>query len=60
LAALAPHAKIVSNKRYVDNGSVVTSAGVSTGIDMCLFVVGKIAGVDAASKTAVNIEYSRP
>jgi transcriptional regulator GlxA family with amidase domain len=60
LAALAPHTKIVSNRNYVDNGSVVTSAGVSTGIDMCLFVVGNIVGEDVAAKTAENMEYSRP
>jgi transcriptional regulator GlxA family with amidase domain len=60
LADLAPHTKIVSNKKYVDNGSVVTSAGVSTGIDMCLFVVGKIAGEVSAVKTAENMEYSCP
>jgi len=60
LSRLAPHTRIASDTQYVDNGSVVTSAGVSTGIDMCLFVVGKIAGQDVAHKTAENMEYIRP
>ena len=59
LSRLAPQTKIVSNTRYVDNGSVVTSAGVSTGIDMCLYVVGKLAGEEAAAKTVKNMEYTR-
>jgi transcriptional regulator GlxA family with amidase domain len=58
LSKLAPQTEILSNIPYVDNGSVTTSAGVSTGIDMCLFVVGKIFGEEASRRTAHNMEYT--
>ena len=58
LSKLAPQTEILSKIPYVDNGSVVTSAGVSTGIDMCLFVVGKIVGEQASRLTAHNMEYT--
>jgi transcriptional regulator GlxA family with amidase domain len=60
LSELAPGTEVLSDVRYVDNGTVVTSAGVSSGIDMCLFVVGKLAGPAAARKTARNMEYVYP
>jgi len=58
LSKLAPQTEILSNIPYVDNGSVVTSAGVSTGIDMCLFVVGKIVSNEVSRLTAHNMEYT--
>jgi transcriptional regulator GlxA family with amidase domain len=60
LSALSPGTEVLDDVRYVDNGAVVTSAGVSSGIDMCLFVVGKLAGQDVAQKTARNMEYICP
>jgi transcriptional regulator GlxA family with amidase domain len=59
LSALAPQTEILDGTRFVDNGTVVTSAGVSTGIDMCLHVVEKTAGLDAARMAAANMEYVR-
>ena len=53
----APNTTVVENVRYVDNGHVVTSAGVSAGIDMTLHVVAKLLGFDAAEKAALNMEY---
>ncbi len=53
----APNTTVLENVRYVDNGKVVTSSGVSAGIDMSLHVVAKLLGFDAAEKTAHRMEY---
>ena len=48
---------VLENVRYVDNGRIVTSSGVSAGIDMSLHVVAKLLGFDAAKQTARRMEY---
>ena len=57
LAELAPKTEILRNERFVDNGKILTSAGVSAGIDMSLHVVASLYGKEAANKTATYIEY---
>lgn len=59
LAALAPRAEVDRGSRFVDTGKVITSAGISAGIDMCLHVVGKLYGSEVAERTAEYMEYSR-
>ena len=53
----ATNTTVLENVRYVDNGQIVTSSGVSAGIDMSLHVVAKLIGFDAAEKTALQMEY---
>lgn len=48
---------VLENRRYVRDGNVVTAAGVSAGIDMALWLVGQIYGVDVARKVQRGIEY---
>jgi transcriptional regulator GlxA family with amidase domain len=43
--------------RYVDNGKVITSAGVSAGIDMALYVVERLHGKTQTEFTANHMEY---
>lgn len=43
--------------RWVDNGQVVTSAGISAGTDMSLHLVARLAGEDLARQTAHQMEY---
>ena len=43
--------------RYVDDGDLVTSAGVSAGIDMALHLVTRFAGVDRAHAVQREIQY---
>ncbi len=44
--------------RWVDNGNVVTAAGLSSGIDMALHLVERFYGLDLAERTAKQIEYN--
>lgn len=44
-------------QRVIPRGKVVTSAGVSSGIDMALWLIGKIAGDEAAQAAQLCIEY---
>ncbi len=57
LAALAPETRVVRNRHFVDNGKIITSAGVAAGIDMSLYMVEKLYGKNMAVKTAKYIEY---
>lgn len=52
-----PKIKVQSGKRYTDNGKIVTTAGVSAGIDGSLYVVSRLFGKDVARATAKYIEY---
>lgn len=57
LKEILPKAKIVKDKRFVDNGKIILSAGVSSGIDMSLYVLGKLLGEDLVLKVKENMEY---
>jgi transcriptional regulator GlxA family with amidase domain len=57
LKEVAPNTKIESTKRFVDNGKIILSAGISAGIDMSLYVVAKLLGKEQALKTAQYMEY---
>ena len=45
------------DKRFVDNGAVITAAGVSAGIDMALHLVGRLATPDKAREVRRAIQY---
>ena len=57
LRQVAPKTKVHENRRFVDNGRVICSAGIAAGIDMSLHVVGRLLGVEVAVKTAKQMEY---
>jgi transcriptional regulator GlxA family with amidase domain len=59
LQKATPKAKVLSNKRYVDNGKVITTAGISAGIDGALHFVAKIKGKDVAKSIADYMEYDK-
>ena len=56
LKEVAPNTEIRAGDRFVDNGKIILSAGISAGIDMCLYVVAKLLGKQAAIQTAEHIE----
>ena len=43
--------------RYVEDGKVITAAGVSAGIDMALYLVGREVGPETAQAIQLGIEY---
>jgi transcriptional regulator GlxA family with amidase domain len=45
------------NERWVQDGNVITAAGVSAGIDMALYVVGMLKGPEEARKVQKFMEY---
>lgn len=57
LRELAPDATVVEDQRFVDNGKVVTSGGISAGIDMSLHIVARLLGEETAVRTARYMEY---
>ncbi len=57
LTSLAPNTEIMDGVKFVDNGKVITSAGITTGIDMCLHALEKICGPDIAKQTKISLEY---
>jgi transcriptional regulator GlxA family with amidase domain len=57
LRAIAPHTSVREDRRIVDNGKVILSAGVSAGIDMSLHVVARLLGVEVAREAARYMEY---
>ena len=59
LQAMLPHSKVLPNTRYVDNGMIITTAGVSAGIDGALHVVSRIKGMEVAKATAFYMEYDK-
>lgn len=56
-AQLSQYSVTIRNERYVQDGKVITSAGVSAGIDMALYLASKVAGDDTARKIQLAIEY---
>ena len=54
-----PKAKVLQNVRYVDNGRVFTTAGISAGIDGALHLVAKLKGKEVAEAVAKQIEYDK-
>ena len=57
LAELDPSIEVRPDDRWVDDGDVVSSAGVSAGIDMALHLVRRLAGVQRAREVRRGIQY---
>jgi transcriptional regulator GlxA family with amidase domain len=54
----AQDAEIVE-ARVVDDGEILTAGGVSSGLDLGLWLVERFAGVEVASQVEVTLEYQR-
>ena len=57
LRAMFPRLAVLEERRWVDTGPVVTSAGISAGIDMSLHLVDRLAGRELAVNTARQIDF---
>ncbi|WP_250445388.1 DJ-1/PfpI family protein [Actinotalea sp. C106] len=57
LSRIDPSVLIDTEARFVDDGDVVTSAGVSAGIDMALHLVARLESVEVAREVRRAIQY---
>jgi putative intracellular protease/amidase len=58
LRQAAPKTKVVSDRRFVDNGKIITTAGLSSGIDGSLHVIERLFGLGTAQMAALGMEYN--
>ena len=57
LRSISPNVQVDAASRFVDNGRVISSGGISAGIDMSLHVVARLLGSEQALETARYMEY---
>jgi putative intracellular protease/amidase/YHS domain-containing protein len=57
LALEFPDIQVKRGARFVDNGNVATSGGLTSGIDLALHIVERYYGRDVATQTAFQLEY---
>lgn len=57
LAQTDPSIRLDRSARYVDDGDVLTSAGVSAGIDLALHLVARLASSERAAQVRRGIQY---
>lgn len=53
-----PKLQVLENCRWVEEGNIISSAGISAGIDMSLHLVSKLCDKGVANKTALAMEYN--
>lgn len=54
-----PKVTVLADVRFVDNGRIITTAGISAGIDGALHMVSRILGDEAAADVAREMEYDK-
>lgn len=52
-----PHVMVCTDKHFVEDGNVISSAGISAGIDMALYILKRYFGKEVARSTAQHMEY---
>ena len=52
-----PSLNVKNNLRWVEDKNIITSGGISAGIDMSLYLVSKLTDEDLAIKTAKQMEF---
>ena len=52
-----PTLTVIENQRWVEAGNIVTSGGISAGIDMSLHLVSRLCGMALAEKTARQMDF---
>jgi transcriptional regulator GlxA family with amidase domain len=57
LRTASPTTTVLDDRRFVDNGRLVTAAGISAGIDASLHVLARLCGAAVAKNTAAHMEY---
>lgn len=57
LEAEYPKITVMKDVRFVDENKIITSAGISSGINASLYVVSKVTNRDVALNTARRMEF---
>src|SRR6266404_52473 len=57
LQQMSSNVKVISPRRFVDAGKIITTAGLTSGIDGALHLISKMAGIGAAQSAALSMEY---
>lgn len=57
LGRISDQITVVDDKRFVDEGKIITSGGIAAGIDMAIYVVQKLWGQEVVEKTIKEMEY---
>ena len=57
LRAMFPGVTVLEGRRWVDEGTIVSSAGISAGIDMSLHLVERLVDRQLAERTARQMEF---
>lgn len=52
-----PELTVIRGVKFVDEGKIITSAGISAGIEMALHLVAELTSLDTAKHTAKHMEY---
>ena len=55
--ATFPDIELIEDKRYVENGKIITAGGISAGIDMSLYVVAQLLGEEKLALTLEEMEW---
>ncbi len=55
--SISPTTRIDNKQRFIEQGRLITSGGVSAGIDMSLYIIKKMLGGKTAEKTQKYLEY---
>ena len=58
LKSISPAIRVSPEKRWVDNGKFILSAGVSAGIDMAFHMADRLQGREVATETAIYMQYN--
>lgn len=58
LKAAAPRTRVNAGARFVDNGKIITTSGLSSGIDGSLHVIERLYGRGTAQSAALSMEYN--
>jgi transcriptional regulator GlxA family with amidase domain len=58
LRRLFPKLLVESGEPWIDSGEIVTSAGISAGLDMSLYLVSRLKSLELAERTARQMDYA--
>jgi putative intracellular protease/amidase len=53
-----PRVKVVDDQRFVDNGRIISTAGITSGVDGALYLNSKLHGKAASQLAALSLEYA--